>query len=94
MPFATADDMSTAETLTKRRYRQDQADRERQPEKDKPRRSGVCILRRLAAQQLAATGLAGPGKNNGRSLTPNMLPAKAATSHSQPCRLPEAMPLK
>ena len=31
---------------------------------------------------------------NGRSGTPMALPAKAATSHSQPCRLPDAMPLK
>ena len=32
--------------------------------------------------------------NIGRRCVPAMLPANAATSHSQPCRLPDAMPLK
>ena len=32
--------------------------------------------------------------NIGRSRVPAMLPMNAATSHSHPCRLPEAMPLK
>ena len=46
-------------------------------------------------QPLAAgAGLASPVKNSGRRRTPTKLPANAATSHTQPCRLPEAMPLK
>ncbi len=32
--------------------------------------------------------------NNGRRCTPRALPANAAGSHSQACRLPEMMPLK
>jgi hypothetical protein len=35
-----------------------------------------------------------PSPNPRRNRVPNALPAKAATSHTQPCRLPEAMPLK
>lgn len=43
---------------------------------------------------LAATLLRSATKNSGRIRTPTTLPAYAATSHSQPCTLPEAMPLK
>jgi len=32
--------------------------------------------------------------NSGRRLVPTMLPMKAQTSHSQPCRLPDTIPLK
>jgi len=32
--------------------------------------------------------------NKGRRRVPNTLPANAATSHSQPCRLPDTIPLK
>src|SRR6185503_16026770 len=35
-----------------------------------------------------------PSPNPRRNRVPNMLPANAATSQTQPCRLPEAMPLK
>lgn len=49
---------------------------------------------KLTQQPLNATCRRSPAKKNGRSRTPTLLPINAATSHTQPCRLPEAMPLK
>lgn len=48
----------------------------------------------IAQHPLNATCGRSPAKNNGRNRTPTPLPMNAATSHTQPCRLPEAMPLK
>ena len=49
---------------------------------------------RIVQQPLNTTCGRSPAKNNGRRRTPTLLPINAATSHTQPCRLPEAMPLK
>ena len=49
----------------------------------------------LSVQQpLNACGRGSLAKNQGRRRTPTLLPINAATNHNQPCRLPEAMPLK
>ena len=49
---------------------------------------------RMSQQPLNASGRRSPAKNIGRRRTPTLLPINAATNQTQPCRLPEAMPLK
>lgn len=61
--------------------------------KKPPFRGGRCW--NSVSQQLDADGVFSTARpNNGRRRTPRALPAKAAGSHSQACRLPDRMPLK
>ncbi len=49
----------------------------------------------LLSQQLVSLGVRSTSSpNSGRTLVPSTFPKKAATSHTQPCRLPEAIPEK
>ena len=57
--------------------------------------SGVLLRRQRAQRQHRGYLLRSTDNpNSGRRRGPRMLPAKAAISQSQPCRLPDAMPLK
>ncbi|SHE64989.1 hypothetical protein SAMN02745148_00888 [Modicisalibacter ilicicola DSM 19980] len=64
------------------------------PQRRRPGQKDQGVVISKEGQLLRTQGRAGVEKNSGRSFTPSMLPAKAATSHSQPCRLPDAMPPK
>jgi hypothetical protein len=56
--------------------------------------TGAYYLDGRATQQRDRAVRSTPRPKVGLSQVPRMLPAKAEGSHSQPCRLPEAMPLK
>lgn len=61
--------------------------------KKPPGQGGHCW--NSVSQQLDAAGVFSTASpNSGRRRTPRALPANAAGSHSQACRLPDRMPLK
>ena len=62
------------------------------------RKTNGSVLPCFRASRMIVSRQSASSRHSGRTSAagrvPAMLPANAATSHSQPCRLPEAMPLK
>jgi len=57
-------------------------------------RKNLGTVRSIHAQHAAGFRRSTSRPNSGRSRVPTTLPRNAATSQSQPCRLPDKMPLK
>ncbi len=84
--------------LRRRRWRRQGRFQHRPDRRDPPGRErlpAVTASRPSGRQQPVRRGVRSTSRAKmGRRYVPATLPKKAATSHSQPCRLPEAMPEK